>query len=112
MDFKTMKLTNRQLKQLRRTRQQLESPPTILGFFARSWKTYVFILLLNVAVIGFLWWGGWPSVSTFCGGFLLGILARDLRWFSGIVRSWPLNREITDWALVDELLKKADESAT
>lgn len=106
-----MKLTKEQLNQLRATRQLRERSPTLPGLYSRSWKTYVLNILISGVGIGFFLLGGWPSASMLIGGMLLGILVRDHRWYNLLIRSWPLTREITNWDLVDELLKEIEESA-
>jgi len=99
-----MELSAKQVRQLRKTREFRHRAPTVGGYFRSSYKGYLFITLVSGFGIVFFVWAGWPSASSLFAGLLLATVLRDLGWYSRIVRSWPLTREITDWERVDELL--------
>ena len=106
-----MQLTIRQVRQPRMSRACRDKPPTVLWYVRRSWRAYLLLGCVCGGGIAFFLWGGWPIASGFFAGFLLAAVARDLRWYSQFVQSWPLSNEITNWNRVDELLRSSSESA-
>jgi len=106
-----MRLTQKQIKQLRMSRDLRERNPT-LGWYIRGvWRYYLAILVFFLAVICFYTWAGWPLASAFVAGMLTAVLLRDLKWYRQMARGWPLSREITNWERVDELLAESDRPA-
>ena len=100
-----MILSKRQIKQLQMAKKHKDSPPGVSMYFRSNWRTYLVLVVVGVASTVFFSWGGWPVASGFFAGLFIAMIARDLRWFEAMVKGWPLQREITNWERVDELLQ-------
>ena len=107
-----MKLTKRQLIQLKRGKEYRSNPPTVFAMFAKSKWKYLYMFLLYVGVSGYFWFNQEYVLSALFGGMLFGILYRDLKWSLVLTRFWPVSAEITNWDRVDELISEHEETET
>lgn len=102
-----MKLTPEQIAGLQRLRRYRATPPTLHERLRQVAGTMMLMLLL-VLLLGYLTLRlHVPVVLVFVAGLLVGAAAREIGQQRRFVSFWPLNREITDWGHVDELLSGA-----
>jgi hypothetical protein len=106
-----MQLTTRQRQQLLKLREFHTTPPTISTYVRDGRRASIHIVIVGSIGIGFFLWAGWPVASGFFGGMVLATLVRDVGWYRRIVKSWPLQREVTDWKRVEQLLESSDGPA-
>lgn len=106
-----MQLTTQQRRQLVKLREFRTSPPTISTYVRDGWRASIYIIIVGSIGIAFFLWAGWPVASGLFGGMVLATLVRDIGWYRRIVKSWPLQREITDWTRVEQLLESLDGPA-
>jgi mycoredoxin len=100
-----MNLSRPQAAALRRLRQYRDRPPTLRERL-RLTAILVVPLLLLAAVAGYLMlWLKLPiGAVLLLAGVLVGFVLREIAQQRFFVAQWPLNREITNWDKVDELL--------
>ena len=106
-----MRLSSQQRRQLQKLREFRESPPTVSALFRDGWRAYLYVTIVGLIGVAFFLWGGWPIASGFFAGMILATVIRDVGWYRRLVRSWPMQREITDWNRVERLLEQPDGSA-
>jgi hypothetical protein len=106
-----VKLSSFELRALKAAQQSLTSPPSPVRFLKRSWKTYAWQIALLGCGAAYYWWGGWHGLSFILQGFVLGAIWREVVWWGFHRRLWPLNREITDWQRVSELITENESGA-
>lgn len=99
-----MELSDSQVKALRQALWQRHAGPSITRSFFAGLKAHVVQAFLVSGVAAYFWWDGWIAGSMLVLGVLFGAILRDLEWHSMTKKMWPLNREITDWRRVEELL--------
>jgi hypothetical protein len=99
-----MDLSDSQVKALRQALWQRHAGPSITRSFFAGLKAHVLQAFLVSGVAAYFWWNGWITGSMLVLGALFGAILRDLEWHSMTKKMWPLNREITDWRRVEELL--------
>jgi mycoredoxin len=99
-----MHLNNVQEASLRRLQRYRTHPPT-LGERIRLSAMFMLGLLVPVAIAGFvLVQLDVPGVMFLLAGLYIGAVVREIGQQRLFVLWWPLNRHITDWNKVDELL--------
>jgi glutaredoxin len=105
-----MKLTLVHRALLKRLQRYRETPPTLRERL-RLMAGFMMILLLPVVLLGYLTvrlrlpGGGLLLVA----GVYVGIVAREIAQQRRYVEYWSLNREITNWDQVDQLLSGTKE---
>jgi hypothetical protein len=99
-----MKLSDDQVAALRQALQLRYTDPSIIRSFFAGLKAHAAQSFVVSAIAAYLWWDGFIAGSMLALSVLLGAILRDLEWHSMTKKMWPLNREITDWRRVEELL--------
>ena len=103
-----MQLTSRQRRQLEKLRDFQQTPPTVSALLRSGWRAYLYVTTVGLIGFGVFLWGGWPVASGFFAGMVLATIIRDIGWFRRLVQNWPLQREVTDWSRVKQLLEQSD----
>jgi glutaredoxin len=104
-----MKLTPVQAAVLKRLQKYRVAAPT-LGERLRLAAGFMIALLLPVLLLGYLIvWLQLPGGLLLLAGAYVGAVAREIGQQRRFVHYWSLNREITDWDTVDQLLSGAKE---
>ena len=96
-----MKVTKIQLSSLKLLLLQRSRPLTAMDFIRESWRKYVLILVLVIGASVACALGGLAPVALLLGGYLLGVLERDVQWLRNQMRVLPLTSEITNWERVE-----------
>jgi len=104
-----MKLTLVHRALLKRLQRYREAPPT-LSERLRLVAGFIMIMLLPVLLFGYLTVRlRLPGGLLLVAGVYVGIVAREIAQQRRYVEYWPLNREITNWDQVDQLLSGTKE---
>jgi glutaredoxin len=104
-----MKLTPLHIALLKRLQRYRETPPTLRERL-RLMSGFMMILLLPVALLGYLTVRlQLPGGLLFLAGLYVGVVAREIGQQRRFVSFWSLNREITHWDHVDQLLSGTKE---
>lgn len=99
-----MKLTPAQTLTLQRLKQYREKAPAF-GERVRLASTLMLVLLVTFAILmGVAVWLKETALLPVIAGALIGAIAAEIGHQRRYVLWWPLNREITDWQKVDQLL--------
>ena len=106
-----MQLTPQQRRQLLKLHDFQQTPPTVSALLRDSWRAYLYITAVGLVGVCFFLWGGWPIASGIFAGMVLATIVRDIGWFRRLVQTWPLQREVTNWNRVKQLLEQAGGSA-
>lgn len=106
-----MQLTSQHRRQLAKLRDFQQTPPTVSSLLRTNWHAYLYVSTIGLIGIGFSLWRGWPIASGFFAGMVLATIIRDIGWYHRLVQTWPLQREVTDWNRVTQLLEQSDGSA-
>jgi hypothetical protein len=101
-----MKLTEIQLRSLKLLQRHRSRPLTAMDFFKESWRKYALALVLVTGAIVALAVSGVAVLAVFLGGYLLGVLERDILWVRNEMRVLPLSSEITNWERVEQLIQE------
>jgi len=96
-----MKVTKIQLSSLKLLLLQRSRPLTAMDFIRESWRKYVLILVLVIGASVACAFSGLAPVALLLGGYLLGVLERDVQWLRNQMRVLPLTSEITNWERVE-----------
>ena len=100
-----MKLTKFQLKTLKKSLDYYEKPPT---FFATLKKLYLspcglkYLLIFGYSL--FVWYGGWELIAAAFSGLGVGFVLKDIGYLRVSMKVWQINKEITDWDKVREII--------
>jgi hypothetical protein len=105
-------LTPRYRRQLQLLRSYRSGGPKVVALIRKNLLLHAFTFLVGLASLAFFVWGGWPDVGYMLFGASFAAFGRDLGWYRIVVRTWPLNEQITDWAKVDALLEGCDRVAS
>ena len=97
-----MKLTKRQLIQLKRSKEYRSNPPTVFAMYAKSKWKYLYMFLLYVGVSGYFWFHQEYVLSALFGGMLFGILYH--RNISSLPKIWSIGRR--DFSVVPLMQRK------
>jgi mycoredoxin len=104
-----MKLTPVQTALLKRLQRYREAPPTLRQRL-RLMAGFMMILLLPVVLLGYLTVRlQLPGAFLFVAGLYVGAVAREIGQQRRFVGFWTLNREITNWDHVNQLLTGTKE---
>jgi mycoredoxin len=104
-----MKLTPVQTALLKRLQRYRDTPPT-LGERLRLMAGFMAILLLPVLLFGYLTVRlRLPGGLLLVAGLYVGAVAREIDQQRRFVSYWSLNREITNWDHLDQLLSGTKE---
>jgi mycoredoxin len=99
-------LTRVEIEVLKRL-QKYHSTPPILGERLRLVLGWMLLLLVPcVALVILLARLDIPGLSFVPIGIYLGAIGREISSQRRFVKWWPINREITDWSRVDQLLSQ------
>jgi mycoredoxin len=99
-----MRLNIVQVASLRRLQKYRSHPPT-LRERARLSAVFMLVLLVPAGLAcALLIWMELPAAVFLVVGLYIGGIAREIGLHRQFVLWWPLNRHITDWNKVDELL--------
>lgn len=84
--------------------RECRARPLTLRFLVRkNLKAYAAIgLSFTVFGVALVLIGRPTHAAAFAGAWL-GVIARDLGWFRGIVKTWPHQVAVLDWKLIDRL---------
>jgi glutaredoxin len=104
-----MKLAALQAAILKRLQKYRTHPPSF-GERARLSTPYLGVLLVLFVALGYVVSRlQIPGSLLLIAGIFLGVVAAELGNQNRYVRFWPLNREITDWQKVDQLVSGTAE---
>lgn len=104
-----MKLTPAQTLTLQRLKQYREQSPA-LGERVRLGMTLMLVLLVPFALLALATvWLKVPGALPLIAGAFIGAIAAEIGHQRRYINWWPLNREITDWQKVDQLLSGTAE---
>jgi glutaredoxin len=106
-----MELTKLEAAVLQRIYKYRTFAPTLRGRLRATSGIMGTLLLLCVAMGVLLARLKIPGVAFLPAGFFLGALVRDIGNQRLWVKLWPVNREITDWNRVEQLLNEAKTAA-
>jgi hypothetical protein len=101
-----MKVTEIQLASLKLLRQHRSKPLMAMDLFKESWRKYVLGLALLIVAIAVCVLGGSTLIAVFLGGYLVGIVTRDVQWMRNEMQVLPLTSEITNWERVEQLIQE------
>ncbi len=104
-----MKLTKLQRKTLQFFDSFRSTPPTIVGQLSFNWFATVPLLAVLAISVAVAFVPGFMGVAWLWIGLALGALSRDIGRYRGVVRVWPIYREIIHWHRVSELLHANEE---
>jgi len=106
-----MRLTPHQLRSLRFSLEHRDKDLPAVGLLLTAWKAQA--VLVGVVGVGaaFLWMAGAQIACMVLVGFMVGSLSRDHLWAQSAQRNWRLNREITNWTRVEELVAENTPSS-
>ena len=104
-----MKLTKLQKKTLQFFNLFRAEPPTIVGQLRFNW--FAWLPLLIIAVLGcvVLLTPGFENAGWLWIGLVVGAFFRDIGRFRGLVRVWPVYKEIINWQRISELLESNEK---
>jgi hypothetical protein len=104
-----MKLTKLQKKTLQFFHSCRSEPPTVGRQLSFNW--FAWLLLLIIAALGcvVLLTPGFANAGWLWIGLVAGAFGRDIGRYRGIVRVWPVYREIINWQKVSELLESSEK---
>ena len=105
-------LTPRYKRQLELLQSHRPNGPTVSGLLRRNILLLTSTFAIGLGAFLFFVWGGWPDVGYMFLGAAVAAFGRDVGRFRMIVRSWPLNEQITNWQRVEDLLRECDRSAS
>ena len=101
-----MRLTDPQLRSLKLLRLQRSKPLTTVDFIKASWLKYVLTLLFIAAAITVLALTGFGLMAVFFGGYLFGLVERDVIWIRNQLKVLPITSEITNWERVEQPIEE------
>lgn len=105
-----MKLNKAQADSLRRLQRYRTHPPSLqerLRLVAR----FAVALLVIVVLLGAVFvWLEVPGALFLLAGLYLGAVAREIGQQRLFIEWWPLNRQITHWEKVDEILTQTEDA--
>ncbi len=104
-----MKLTKLQKKTLQYFESFSTETPTVIRQMRFNWFAWLPLLIIGVLGLLLLFTPGFECAGWLWIGLVAGAVFRDIGRFRGIVRVWPVYREIIDWQRVKELLKTDDK---
>jgi hypothetical protein len=104
-----MKLTKLQKKTLQFFNLFRTEPPTIGRQLRFNW--FAWLPLLIIAVLGcvVLLTPGFENAGWLWIGLVVGAFFRDIGRFRGLVRVWPVYKEIINWQRISELLESNEK---
>jgi hypothetical protein len=105
-----VQINKNQRRALLRAKELRDKPFPVIGSLLRSWKIYFLFALILCGYAWVAWSMGVRELSVAALGFLIGLVGRDITWFRVHAKMWPVNKEITDWAKVDQLLEQKSET--
>lgn len=107
-----MKLTPVQTASLKRLLQYRTRPPTF-GERVRLASGFMLLLLVPCVLAGYLAvvWMDFPGALLLIAGLYVGGVAREIGQQRLFLQWWPMNREITDWGKVEQVLVAGEVQA-
>lgn len=99
-----MELSDSQVRALRQVLQDRDAEPSIIRSFYEGWRKHLEQVCIFGGFTALSWWSGSTTGTAFVLSVLLGCIVSDIDWYAGKKKLWALNREITDWRRVEELL--------
>lgn len=72
-------------------------------FLRRNSKGYLIQLTQHVAAIALCIYAQQWNLIYVIAGMIIGKSIRDLSWFRGIRKTWPLSEKVTDWEKVQRI---------
>jgi hypothetical protein len=99
-----MQLTRIETQVLERLRKYRSVPPTLRERLRLMLGWMLLLLLPCIALTLLLARWDIPGLSLVPIGIYLGAIAREISHQRRFVKWWPVNREITDWSQVEQLL--------
>jgi hypothetical protein len=100
-----MKLTKLQRKTLQFLYLFHSKAPTVFRQMGFNWIALLPVFVIAVLGCFVISIPGFENIGWLWIGFAGGAFGRDIGRFRGIVRVWPIYKEITNWQRVSELLE-------
>lgn len=104
-----MKITEIQLRSLKLLQRHRSRPLRAMDFIQESWRKYALALALVAGASVVLALSGVSVIAVFLGGYLVGVVERDVQWVRNEMRVLPLTSEITNWERVDQLVQENEQ---
>jgi hypothetical protein len=83
------------------------SPPRYADFFRAAWLKYLLHAVAVVApAIAIAFAAGWPSITAFAVGLVVGVALNDESGFRQLLQLWPAIEAVLDWNKIDQLLEE------
>jgi hypothetical protein len=103
-----MKFTKLQRKTLLYFHSFSSASPTIGRQLAFNWFAWLSLLILAMIGCVVLLIPGYAAAGCLWLGIVVGAFFRDIGRYRGVVRVWPVYREIINWQRVSELIDSSE----